>query len=133
MKSEIIIDNKNFSLWYYPENKIIHHKFHDYVYGSALRSYLHEGVKVMKDKSAVKWLSDDRENPTLSPEDVLYGKDVWVPAAIKAGWKYWDLILPAAVPGKSSMTRFLDYVAEYGVVIKLFQETDEAIKWLQEQ
>lgn len=133
MHAEKIIDTKNFTLIYYPEEKIIHHTFHDYVYGNILRSYLHEGVRIMKEHSATKWLSDDRDNPTLSPADVDYGKDIWVSKAIEAGWKYWALILPGAVIGKSSMSGLLDFVSDKGVVVEFFNDTDEAFAWLNKQ
>jgi len=106
MKVEKIIDSKNFSLLYYPDKKIIHHKFHYYVYGETLHKYLNAGIKIMKDHGATKWLSDDRNNPTLSPEDIQYGKEVWGPAAKEAGWKYWAIILPESIVGKSSLAQF---------------------------
>lgn len=62
---------------YYPDEKIIHHKFRSYVYGMTLRDALTEGLKIMNEEGAVKWLSDDRENPTLSNEDIGWGRDVW--------------------------------------------------------
>lgn len=130
MDIETIVDNKNFTLRYYSKEKIIHHQFHDYVYGSKLHEYLFLGVELMKKYGAQKWLSDDRENPILSPEDVQYGKEIWTPAAKAAGWKYWALILPEAMIGKLSMQQYLDYNRKNGIIVELFHDPEPALQWL---
>ncbi len=133
MNIETIIDNKNFSMWYYPEKKIVHHKFHELVCGTTLHDYLYAGVKLLKERNAHKWLSDDRLNPTLSPEDVLYGINKWTPAAVAAGWKFWAVLLPEAFIGKSSMIEYLNYNTQKGVVSKVFSDYEEAFEWLDKQ
>ena len=130
MNVKKIIDNESFSLWYYPDEKIIHHKFRSYVYGKTLRDSLTEGLKLMKDEGAEKWLSDDRENPTLSNEDIEWGRNVWGNAAKDAGWKYWAIILPDSILGKSNMAQSLKDVQNKGIVIKVFNKPEDAISWL---
>lgn len=90
----VLYDSDQISVWYYPEKKIIHHKMHKFVHGQPFRDALMAGARAMEEYKADKWLSDDTNNPVLSPEDVEWGDKNWQPRVIAAGWKYWAIVQP---------------------------------------
>lgn len=94
MSKITLIENEYASLVYLSDAKIIHHTFHKPIGGLNFREVLNTGAKTLEKHQASKWLSDDRANSVLSPEDTEWSKTDWFPRAIKAGWKYWALVVP---------------------------------------
>jgi hypothetical protein len=133
MSKITVLDNEYITLWYYPEKKIIHHKFHKYIFGEVFREGLNTGWEVMKKYKAQKWLSDDRNNSALAQEDVVWSKTDWFPRVMQAGWKYWALVQPEKVIGQTNMDRIVKEYSEKGLTVKIFSDPDEAMKWLESQ
>jgi hypothetical protein len=127
-----IIDNPDITLWYYEETKIIHHQIHKPSRGESFRQVLAEGLNLVRKTGAKKWLSDDRNNIVQTPEDVDWATTVWTPEMIKAGWKYWALILPEIMLGELNMKHFIKDFEQLDFVVKVFTNPGEAIKWLEE-
>lgn len=93
MNKKVEIENEYVTLWYYPDAKIVHHKFHKFIYGEQFREALNKGFDIFIQNKATKWLSDDRNNNALPSDDVKFATEDWAPRVIKAGWKYWGLIM----------------------------------------
>jgi hypothetical protein len=133
MSKATLIDNDYVTLWYDPEKKIVHHKFHKYIYGQQFRDVLEKGLEVFKEKGSQKWLSDDRNNSALPTEDTNWAQSNWAPRVIAAGWKYWAIVLPEKVIGQMNMQHFIDNYSEKGVAVQVFSDPDEALSWLKSQ
>ena len=130
MSPMTVLDNEFVTMWYYPEDKIVHHQFHQFMYGQLFRDALMTGADLFEKNSANKWLSDDRANNALPEEDAEWGRQNWVPRIMKAGWKYWALVMPDKVLGQMNMQRFVKEFSKHGVTVKVFADPDEALKWL---
>ena len=129
--SEItIIQNEYATLVYYPDTKVVHHTFHKPIKGQELRDVLNTGIKTLQKYKASKWLSDDRGNSVLPPEDSEWGKKDWFPRAVKAGWKYWALVVPHETVARMSMKDVIDSYFEQGLRIAVFTDPEDALKWL---
>ncbi len=131
MSAVNVLENEYASLWYHPEAKVVHHQFHKYIFGDAFRSVLTTGVEVMKKNGAHKWLSDDRNNSALSPEDTDWGLTVWTPQVMAAGWRYWAVVLPEKAVGQMNMKRFIEDYSTRGIKVQVFSDPDKALKWLE--
>jgi hypothetical protein len=125
-----IYSNEYATLWFHPEHKIVHHKFHKFVYSEAFRNVLSRGLNQMKEQGATKWLSDDRFNSALTPEDGAWAMQEWGPKVIEAGWKAWAIVLPESFLGRVNMKEYIDIYAKQGVTVELFSDPDEALEWL---
>jgi len=133
MPTQVILDNEDATLWFHPETKVVHHFVKRYIHGQALHDVLEKGAEVMEKHHATKWLSDDRNNGALSPDDEKWGKEVWFPRALKAGWKHWAIVQPAKIVGQLNIKRFKETYAQAGVNAAMFSDPDEATIWLQTQ
>jgi hypothetical protein len=134
MPRETIIDNEYLTLWYYPETKIVHHQFHKFVHGEALREGFTEGARLLEKYGAQKWLSDDRKNAAFTKEDQEWKDSDWRPRVVRAGWKYWALLLPEKTIGQMSMKRIIsEKYTDLGITIDFFDDPQEALKWLESQ
>ncbi|MES9926492.1 MAG: hypothetical protein ABW158_00105 [Candidatus Thiodiazotropha sp. 6PDIVS] len=88
----------------------------------------------MKRHGAQKWLSDDRLNSVLDPDDLAWSEEYWRPFAIAAGWKYWAVLPPAKARGKIHMERITNNVDSHTkVLVEIFTGFDLAWEWLVKQ
>ena len=131
MVTETVIDHERFSMWYYPDKKIIHHKFHSDFYGPELRAALEKGTEILRQYGARKWLSDDRGYGELPQEDVDWGLHDWGPKTVMAGWRYWAIVMPEAALGQVAHTTFERIFSSIGVTAKVFRSPDDAMSWLE--
>lgn len=125
-----IYDGKYITVTYHPETKIIHHISHGAVPSSELREALNAGTNLLKRYAACKWLSDDRQNPGISPADVQYQIVDWVPRTVRAGWKYWAVLVPETLEGKADLMSVIHAGYDLGVHTKIFADLPEAYEWL---
>jgi hypothetical protein len=130
---ERVLDNPHVTIWYYPDQKIVHHQIHKFLFGEAFRSALTMGADTLIKHGATKWLSDDRNNTAIPAVDVDWGNAVWFPRTLKAGWKYWAIVMPEKTTGKMSMRRLVNRYSKAGVTTELFSSTEEGLAWLEAQ
>lgn len=131
MPPTTLIDNEYATLWYHPDTKIVHHKFHKPIKGQAFRDVLLQGVATFEQQGAQKWLSDDRANSALDEDDATWAMTEWSVRVVKAGWKFWAIVMPDVTVGKINMKRFISLYAYQGVKVQLFEDPNEALTWLQ--
>lgn len=133
MSTITIYDSEQVTVWYYPEKGIIHHQMHEHTYGVDFRKALMAGADAMKKYHAKKWLSDDRNNPLLRPDDQEWGTAVWQPAVFAAGWKYWAVVQPEYDLAKVRMAKLSERFSLQGVKVEFFGDPESAMAWLESQ
>lgn len=126
-----IIDDEKRSLYYHPGARIVHHKIKRGLVGSDFRDLLSKGADCLEEQHARKWLSDDRENTIVAPEDNEWGDREWAPRVIKAGFKYWAIVVPASAVGSLQMQRLADEYRDRGVTVQDFDNLEAALAWLE--
>lgn len=129
----VILDNEFARLRYYPQKKIVHHEFKQFVRGEHFRTVLEEGLRVFQTHHAFKWLSDDRGNSAIKPDDAEWAINDWAPRVIAAGWKFWAVVMPENVIGQMNMRRWLATYGEKGVTAEAFDDPTKAFLWLEQQ
>jgi hypothetical protein len=129
----VLLDNEFVSLRFHVQPRIVHHEFKRFVPSTQFRKVLESGLDVFKRSAAHKWLSDNRGNTAIPPEDSRWAMTVWAPRAIEAGWKFWAVVLPQNVIGQMNMRRRLDTFADKGVTAEVFTSADEGLRWLEAQ
>jgi hypothetical protein len=125
-----LFKNEQITVLYHPDEKIIHHECHKPYSGKPFQDAIMAGTEALKKNRATKWLSDDRLNPILTPDDQKWAKDVWQPIILKAGWKFWAIVLPKEVIGQMRMNLMAIEYEKLGVTVKTFHDPIEAITWL---
>jgi len=131
MASVVVLDNENATLWFHEESKIIHHHFKKWVSGKDLRAVLDKGCEHVKNHGATKWLSDDRLNGALKPDDEEWSRTNWFPRTLKAGWKDWAVVLPEKLVGQMNLKRFTEDFGKAGINAQIFSDPELAKKWLE--
>jgi len=128
-----LYETENATMWCYPEKKMVHHIYHKFMSGKKFQDFIMTGTEALRKYKATKWLSDDRNNPVLAQSDLDWGRQVWFPQTLQAGWKYWAIVQPKAALAKMIMADLEREYAGYGVVTKFFDDPSAAMEWLESQ
>lgn len=127
----VIIDNDYVTLFYHDDKKMVHHIYKADIHGDYLKEALTVGTDQLIKYGAIKWLSDNRATEGHSDEEQAWIDTVWLPRTLKAGWKYWALVLPQNVIGQMNMLHYINSFSERGVLVRVFNNPDEAMTWLE--
>lgn len=130
MSAVPIVDNEYITIQYLPDKKVISHVVHKPVTDKPLQDALNVATEALKKYGACKWLSDDRKNGPLSPEQLEWGFKDWNPRAIAAGWKYWANIVPEEMAAAGTLAPLMDSLFEMGLRMMVFTDADKAMQWL---
>jgi hypothetical protein len=133
MATETVVKNEFATILYYPEKGIVHHEWHKACFGKGFQEIMLAATNHLKKNKGTKWLSDDRNFTVLSPEDTKWGQEVWFPETKKAGWKYWAILLPVKQVGQMNIKRLIAEYKAAGVTAQIFENPEEAMKWLESQ
>ena len=133
MSNTIIVENENMTVECHTDKGIIHHTIHKPTNGQIFRDALEAGEVYFKDHGLSKWLSDDRKNSAILPEDVDWNLNIWSPRMIEAGWKYWALVVPKELAAAGVLTDVVQDNYALGLRTMVFTNVEEAIDWLDQQ
>lgn len=131
MSSITLISNEYITIEYLTDKKMIYHTVHKPIGGPILREALNAGTAALEKYGACKWLSDDRLNGPLPTEDVEWGDNDWNPRTIKAGWKYWALVVPTEVIAAGAMAPVIQRLYELGLTMMVFPTVEKGMAWLE--
>ncbi len=127
---ETILESPRMSLYYHPLEKVVHHELHSYPGLDLLQTVLLKGLELLEQHGACKWLSDDRKGGAIPKSHHEWGDKVWGPRAVKAGWKYWGLVLASDLLHTANMAKLVEVYAAQGVTVEIFSDPEEAFRWL---
>jgi hypothetical protein len=125
-----VLESEKITVWCYPTDRIIHHQMHAVCYGEPFRNALSAGVDALIKYKATKWLSDDRANSALSPEDEEWATKTWFPRTKAGGWKHWAMVQPQKVVGQMNVARFVKLYSDLGITAQIFTDVPPAMAWL---
>jgi hypothetical protein len=131
MPTLTILDDDYMSLWYHPETGIVHHRIKKYLVQGGFRKLLGASAELLEVHRAIKYLSDDRNNVVVDPEDIKWAEDHWYPRAIKAGLKRWALVLPSTMVGTLQARSILEDRRKRGLDVEGCESVEAAMAWLQ--
>jgi hypothetical protein len=126
----LMLDDEFVSLWHHPEQNVVHHKIKAFLLPGRFEKLLSAGAELMEKHGAVKWLSDDRDNVVVSPEDIKWADDVWFPRVKAAGFRYWAVVVPSLTVGAVQLKGLQTRRREQGVTVELFETVEAAMAWL---
>jgi hypothetical protein len=130
MPTATILDDEYMSLWYHPETGIVHHRIKKYLVQGGFRKLLGASAELLEAHRASKYLSDDRDNVVVDPEEIKWAEDHWYPRAIGAGLKRWALVLPSSTVGTLQARSILEDRRKRGLDVEGFESLELAMAWL---
>ena len=110
---------------------MVHHTIKGKLSSEEFRDLLTKGAECLEKNKATKWLSDDRKNGPISPEDSTWGEVVWGTRVLKAGFKFWAIVVPVNAVGSLQMRRFANTYRDRHVTVEIFSDLQKALSWLE--
>jgi hypothetical protein len=130
MTTVTILDDEYVSLWYHPEPGIVHHSIHKYLVPGVFRKLLTASAELLETHRATKYLSDDRSNVVVAPEDIKWADENWYPRVSKAGLKHWALVLPSTMVGSVQARAIIEGRRKQGLDVEAFDSIEAGMAWL---
>lgn len=125
-----LIENEYITMQYLEDRNTIFHVIHQPISGQPLRDALMTGFNALEDYGATKWVSDDRKNGPMTPEDTRWNRQNLNNAIVGTGWKYWALVVPEQVVAAGSMLPTMEELFEDGLRVMVFSDVGEAFEWI---
>lgn len=107
-----------------------------YASGPDFRSILERALQALKERRSNKMLADiSRIGLAFSAEDMIWTETDWFPRCIKAGMKYFAMVMPKALAVHMSVDKFSQKFDPdaIGYIRRFFTDAEEARKWLRQQ
>jgi hypothetical protein len=130
MEKVTILDDQGASLWYHPESGVVHHKLHAFPASGLFRKLLEASAELVEKHHAAKYLSDDRDNLVVDPEDIKWAEQNWYPRVVKAGLRRWALVMPSSVVGTLQAKGIIEHRRRQGLEVEGFDNVEAAMAWL---
>jgi hypothetical protein len=125
------LDDEYLTIWCYPAQGLLHHRWKKFCTGEPFRQYLLRSAEAFEKHNCFKWLSDDREfNGAVATEDWKWGQVHFAQRCVDAGWKYHALVLPEKALAKTSIRALTIYFTQMGIEIQVFADPSPAQKWI---
>jgi hypothetical protein len=66
----------------------------------------------------------------LTQEGNEWSLNEWQPKTIKAGWRYWAMVVPEDMAAAGTLVPVIDILFEIGLRMMVFTEPEQGIAWL---
>ncbi len=130
MSTVTVLDDEYMGLWYYPETGIVHHRIKKFLPQGGFRKLLSASAELLETHRATKYVSDDRSNVVVDPEDIKWADDNWYPRVAMAGLKHWALVLPVTMVGTVQTKSVVATRRRQGLEVESFGSLEDALAWL---
>lgn len=133
MLNVVVFDSEYITVEYVPDKQMIYHVVHKPVAENlkVFQNALNAGTEALKKYSVIKWLSDDRKNGPLPPEQFEWLETTkWSLRTIQFGWKYWANVVPEDLVAAGTLTPIIDDLYTHGLRMNVFSSMDRALAWL---
>jgi hypothetical protein len=66
----------------------------------------------------------------VAPEDREWSDKVWAPRVMKAGFKYWAIVVPSQAVAELQMKALRAKRQKQGLAVEMFETVEAAMAWL---
>ncbi len=132
MHKETILDHDQSTVWFYPEEKIVHHQFKGNINGDAFQNTLNASAEIFEAYRCQKYLSDDRLNTGVDQADVQWAISEWNPRVLACGWRFWAIV-KSSTESDPEMDKVIEAYERINLKVQLFEDPTEALEWLKQQ
>ncbi len=108
------------------------HKVHRFLVTDEWKELLSQGQEYFEENNLSRWISDNRELPTIHSNIDKWLTEEWIPKMVALGWKKWAVIEPEISEGKRNHKKYKQFFEEVGVEIQSFTELDSARQWIRD-
>lgn len=93
------------------------------------RAAMMTGLRAIRERHVLAYVSDARSAKVFLPEDDLWGKEVWLPKAVAAGLRRMAVVTADAGLGKAQLEQFAREIDNHGSAMRKFASVAAATTW----
>ena len=131
MDDEIFLDEPYLSIRWRAVPKILYAEWKGYATSVEFRAALLTGVRAIRDRHVVGYVSDARKAKMVLPDDEKWGREVWLPQAVAAGLKRMAIVTAAAGLAKLAFDDAATDMDSHGLSMRTFNSVQAATVWAQ--
>lgn len=131
MDDEMFLDEAYLSIRWRSVPKILYAEWKGYATSAEFRAALLTGVRAMKERHVVAYVSDARRAKVVTPEDEQWGREVWLPMAVAAGLKRMAIVVAPSGLAKQEYESAATQMDAHGLSMRTFDSVAAATVWAQ--
>lgn len=128
---EIYLDEPYISIRWRAVPKILYAEWKGFATGAEFRAALLTGVRAIRSRHVVGYVSDARKAKIVLPEDQQWARDVWLPQAVAAGLKRMAIVTASVGLAKSAYDDAATEMDNHGLLMRTFHSVEAATIWAQ--
>jgi hypothetical protein len=131
MDDETFLDEPYMSIRWRAVPKILYAEWKGYATSAEFRAALLTGVRAIKERHVVAYVSDARKAKVVMPEDEQWGREVWLPQAVAAGLKRMAIVVAPSGFAKHAYESAATQMDAHGLSMRTFDSVASATVWAQ--
>jgi hypothetical protein len=128
----VYVDKPWLHMWWDSEHECLRSQWKAFANSAELRAGLMKALEAIRERHAVRYVSDTRKVKVIVHEDQKWINDTWVPLAAAAGLKRCGVVTADIGLGKMTVEEVIAKVADRGFLLHRFASVDAAMKWAAE-
>jgi hypothetical protein len=126
---EVYLDEPYLSIRWRSLPQILYAEWKGFATSAEFRSALLTGVRAIRERHVVGYVSDARKAKLVLPEDEKWGREVWLPQAVAAGLKRMAIVTAPAGLGKMAYDDAATAMDSHGLSMRTFESVAAAMTW----
>lgn len=126
---EIYLDEPNISIRWRSTPQLLYAEWKGFATSAEFRSALLTGVRAMRERHVVSYVSDGRKAKLMLPEDEKWAREVWWPQAVAAGLKRMAIVTAPTGLSKMAYDDAAHEMNSGGLSMRTFESVAEATTW----
>ena len=131
MDDETYLDEPYLSIRWRSVPQILYAEWKGFATSPEYRAALLTGIRAIRERHVVGYVSDARKAKAVVPEDVAWASEVWLPGAVAAGLKRMAMVTAEAGLSKVIIEEAVKEIDNRGLSIRKFDSVAAATVWAQ--
>jgi hypothetical protein len=131
LSDQTYLDEPYLSIRWRSVPQILYAQWKGFATSAEFRAALLKGVQAIREQQVVGYVSDARKAKVFVAEDLPWVTDVWLPQAVKAGWKRMAMMTADTGLGKAIIEDVAKEIDNHGLSMRKFDTVAAATDWVQ--
>lgn len=128
---EIFLDEPYLSIRWRSVPRILYAEWKGFATSAEFRAALLTGVRAIRERHVLGYVSDARKAKLVLPEDEKWGREVWLPQAVAAGLKRMAVVTAPTGLAKAVFESAATEIDSHGLSMRTFDSVTSATVWAQ--
>jgi hypothetical protein len=126
---EVYLDAPYLTIRWRSIPQILYAEWKGFATSAEFRSALLSGVRAIRERHIVGYVSDARKAKVVLAEDEKWAREVWLPQAVDAGLKRMAIVTASAGLGKMAYDDAARAMDSHGLSMRTFDSVASATTW----